>query len=71
MSIEISSEAEARLNQEARKRGVSVNILLERLISELGTTSPIADTGSIPELPVLNLGAMGALHRRDIYDDAD
>jgi len=22
-----------------------------------------------PELPALHLGAMGALHRRDIYDD--
>ena len=24
-----------------------------------------------PGLPVLHLGAMGALHRRDIYDDVD
>jgi hypothetical protein len=33
-----------------------------------GPTAP-ADTGSIPELPILHLGAMGTLRWRDIYDD--
>ncbi|MBZ5624084.1 MAG: hypothetical protein LAQ69_36100 [Acidobacteriia bacterium] len=69
MSIEISREAEARLSEEARRQGISVDALLDRLISELEATAPATDTGSIPELPVLHLGAMGALHRRDIYDD--
>jgi hypothetical protein len=32
--IEISSETEARINDEARRQGVSVDALLERLISE-------------------------------------
>ncbi len=38
-------------------------------MSERGTAAPTPSTGSIPELPVLHLGAMGALHRRDIYND--
>ena len=68
MSIEISHETEARLTNEARKQGISVDALLERLINERQT--PRADSGSPPDLPILHLGAMGAFHRRDIYDDA-
>jgi len=69
MSIELSLETEARITDEARRQGVSVDVLLERLISELGATAPATATGSIAELPTLHLGPMGALHRRDIYDD--
>jgi hypothetical protein len=69
MSIEISHEIEARLTDEARRQGISVDALLERLINERQMTTP-ASAGSTPELPILHLGAMGALHRRDIYDDA-
>ena len=69
MPIELSSEIEARLTDEARRQGISVDVLLERLINERGSTAPAATKGSIPELPILHLGAMGALHRRDIYDD--
>ena len=69
MSIQIAHETEARLVDEARRQGISVDALLERLIDERGPTAP----GSTPpalELPILHLGAMGAFHRRDIYDDA-
>jgi hypothetical protein len=68
MSIEIAHETEARLIDEARRQGISVDALLERLITEREPTVP-AD-GPHPELPILHLGAMGAFHRRDIYDDA-
>jgi hypothetical protein len=34
--IEISTETEVRINDEARRQGVSVDALLERLISECG-----------------------------------
>jgi len=68
MHIEISCETEARLIDEARTQGISVDTLLERLINEHGTTAP-ADTGVARELPILHLGAMGALHRCDIYND--
>ena len=81
MSLQISSETEARLTDEARKQGISVDALLERLMKEgvavLATQADaierareLVPCGKIaPELPVLHLGEMGALHRRDIYDD--
>jgi hypothetical protein len=69
MSIEISRETEARLADEARRQGISVEELLERLMSERGATAPPAGTPSIPELPIWHLGGVGPLHRRDIYDD--
>jgi hypothetical protein len=70
MSIEISRETEARLSDEARRHGISVDVLLERLVNERRATAQVAGAGSTPKLPILHLGAMGPLHRRDIYDDA-
>jgi hypothetical protein len=67
MSIEISPETEARITDEARRQGISVEALLERLMSERGATAHVA--GPAPELPVWHLGVMGSLRRRDIYDD--
>ena len=68
MNIEISVETEARLTGEARKQGISVNALLERLMSERRATAG-AGVCSAPELPVWHLGGAGSLHRRDLYDD--
>ncbi|MGA3098855.1 MAG: hypothetical protein ABSF25_20560 [Bryobacteraceae bacterium] len=68
MSIEIAHDTEVRLIGEARRQGISVDALLERLITEREPTA--LDAGPLPELPTLHLGAMGAFHRRDIYDDA-
>ena len=68
MSIQISHETEVRLTDEARRQGISVEALLERLVSERPAT---AQPGvSTPELPIWRLGTVGDLHRRDIYDDA-
>jgi hypothetical protein len=70
MSIQISHETEAHLIDEARRQGVSVDALLEQLISQRGATAHIAPGNcSIAKLPILHLGAMGPFHRRDIYDD--
>jgi hypothetical protein len=83
MSIEISRETEARLIDEARRQGISVDALLERLMAEHrrgGSAVSATQAEAIEharnlggklthELPVLHLGAMGSLHRRDIYDD--
>lgn len=66
MSIEISREIEARLTDEARRLGISVDALLGRLICGQAGSAP---TRPRPELPAWNLGA-GALRRRDIYADA-
>jgi hypothetical protein len=68
MSIEISRETEARLIDEARREGISVEELLQRLMSERGAATQTARIG-FPELPVWHLGGVGALHRRDIYHD--
>jgi hypothetical protein len=67
MSIEVSHETEARITDEARRQGISVEALLERLMSDRGATAQFA--GAAPELPVWHLGNVGPLHRRDIYDD--
>jgi hypothetical protein len=70
MSIDISHETQARLTDEARRQGVSVEALLERIISERGAAAhPVAGNGSARKVPILHMGAMGPLHRRDIYDD--
>jgi hypothetical protein len=71
MSIDITSEAGVRLTDEARRQGISVDALLERIISEC---IPVAHcqpgNGAItPKVPILHLGVVGPLHRRDIYDD--
>jgi hypothetical protein len=67
MGIEISHETEARIHDEALRQGISVEALLERLMSEHGATADI--TGTTPELPVWYLGVVGSLRLRDIYDD--
>jgi hypothetical protein len=66
MSIEVSPETEACLTDEARKHGISVDELLERLLSERRAG---ARDRAAPGLPVWHLGEVGPLHRRDVYDD--
>jgi hypothetical protein len=69
MTIEVSPEIEALLKEEAQKRGISVETVLERLLTErLETPEP---TKSVPELPVWHLGNVGSLRRVDIYEDVD
>lgn len=69
MSLKISHEIEARITEEARRQGISVEALLERLVSEREATAHLGARPA-PQLPRLHLGLMGPLHRRDIYDDA-
>jgi hypothetical protein len=66
MSIEIPHEIETRLTEEARRQSISVDALLEALVSGHGPAARIPDIGSTPELPVWHLGGVGALHRRDM-----
>jgi hypothetical protein len=68
MSLKISHRTEVRLADEARRQGVSVDALLERLMTEREAAVGVGN-GAAPKLPILHLGLMGALHRRDIYDD--
>jgi hypothetical protein len=68
MGIDISKEVEARLTDQARKLGISVDDLLTQLINEKGRGF-VAATRPTPPLPVWHLGTVGPLHRRDIYND--
>lgn len=67
MTAQISPEAEATLVDEAQKQGISVSALLERLVSEHQQT--LHPRQPAPELPSWDLGPVGAMRRRDIYDD--
>ncbi len=71
MSIDISQETEARLTDEARKQGVSVDALLERWIGECSSAAHVVtgNGSTTSKVPILHLGVIGPLHRRDIYDD--
>jgi hypothetical protein len=65
MSLEISTETEVRLMAKAREQGLSVEALLDRLLS--ATPEP-KRSGKVRELPRWNLGVLGSLHRSEIYD---
>jgi hypothetical protein len=62
-------EQEAQLARIATKAGTDAEQLVKhtvlRLIQAESTVRPPA-----PELPVWDLGAIGSLHRCDLYDDA-
>jgi len=68
MGLDISPQTEARIRQEAQRQGITVDALLERLMNDRAAGAAVGEDQA-PELPVLHLGPMGALHRRDIYDD--
>jgi hypothetical protein len=68
MSLNISQRTEGRLAEEARRRGITVDALLERFINERAP-SVHPESRKVPELPVWRLGVIGSLHRRDIYND--
>lgn len=68
MGLDISPQTEARVRQEAQRQGISVDALLERLMSDQ-TACAAVQAYPAAELPVLHLGPMGPLHRRDIDDD--
>ena len=68
MGLDISPQTEARIRQEAQRQGITVDALLERLMNDRAAGTAV-QADRAPELPVLHLGPMGPLHRRDIYDD--
>jgi hypothetical protein len=69
MTIEISTETEARLTREAQTRGVSVDALVEQILGDRGSVARATEPAA--KVPILHLGVIGSLRRRDIYDDAD
>lgn len=71
MTIEIAPEIEARLIEAARKQGISVEALLQRLMDDRDVKVPAVPNGLVSKLPSLHLGAVGSLRREEIYDDVD
>ncbi len=68
MILEIPPESEILLVNQAKREGISVGALVEKLVSE---HAAMASTGrSEVVLPAWDLGVIGSMHRRDIYDDA-
>jgi hypothetical protein len=67
MSIQIAPEAEHRLTEAARRQGISVDALLDQLLVE-EVAAPLRASDRLT-LPTYDLGEVGSLHRRDIYDD--
>jgi hypothetical protein len=62
--------ADNRRAARAQESGLSIDALLDRLLSDAGDLTGNTAAGEIRELPVWYLGVRGSLHRRDIYDDA-
>ena len=68
MSLDISSETEARLEAKAREQGLSIDAFPECLLNDAGDARASAASGEAPELPARHLGIRGSLRRRDIYN---
>lgn len=63
MTIEISKDTEHRLAAEARRRGISVDTLLQLFLNE---RAPLPRRGqSRTALPIWHLGSAGAYHRHE------
>jgi plasmid stability protein len=67
LTIELPDNLDAALQIQARAKGISAASLARQVLEEALTSATIAV--SSPELPILHLGAVGELHRRDIYSD--
>jgi hypothetical protein len=68
MEIHFTPDQEARLVQIATKAGTDAEHLVKDAALRL-LENEIGIRATVPELPVLHLGAMKSLHRRDIYND--
>jgi len=68
MEVHFTPKQEAQLAQIAANAGTDAEELVKDVVLRLlqGETQICTTT---PELPVWHLGGVGALHRRDIYDD--
>ncbi len=69
--LDLEPELERGLQAQAQARGVSVQHFIHDLVSQqvrVGVSSAAAKRTL--KLPARDLGDMGSMHRRDIYDDA-
>lgn len=70
VTLELEPELEQGLQEQAQARGVTVEYFIHDLVSQqVRVAVPPVATKRTLNLPARNLGDMGSLHRRDIYDD--
>ncbi len=69
MEVHFTPEQEAQLVHLATKTGTDAERLVKDAVSRLLLQEDASIPATAPELPVLHLGAMKSLRRRDIYDD--
>lgn len=69
MEVNFTPEQEAQLAQLATKAGINPKQFVEHTVLRLIAADTQVHT-PVPELPVWDLGTIGPLHRRDLYDDA-
>lgn len=72
VTLDLNPEIEQGLLAQAHERGVSLDAFLKEIVSRQAqvAASPATAVGKALKLPALHLGAVGSLHRSDIYDDA-
>jgi hypothetical protein len=68
MEVDLTAEQEAQLARIATKAGTAAEELARDVVLRLLKEESQFRVAA-PELPVWHLGDVGALHRRDIYDD--
>jgi hypothetical protein len=68
MEVHFTPEQEAQLAQIATKSGTDPQHLVKDAVLRL-LEDEVEFRPAVPELPVWDLGAIGSLHRRELYDD--
>jgi hypothetical protein len=69
VTVEFEPELEQGVQAGAQALGVTVEDFIHDLVSEkVSATVPVSAKKTL-NLPARDLGDMGSLHRRDIYDD--
>jgi hypothetical protein len=67
ITLPLEPQTEAKLIALAQEKGVTADELVRAAIDRIVAE---ATEARIPELPIWHLGGAGAIHRREIYDDA-
>jgi hypothetical protein len=73
VTLELNPEIEQGLLTQARERGVPLDAYLQEILSKQASLNNAAEVerGKLVEIPLLHLGVVSPLRRRDIYDDLD
>ena len=72
VTLELKPDIEQGLQAQAQALGVSLDDFLQQIVTRQASQSAPANPNGQDslDLPILHLGAMDAMHRADLYDDA-